>query len=165
MSLLSIFDSRTIRKIKIADNDDLRNEIDIIYSAQSQTTLAKWSLEIAKHIIHLTSFDVSKYLEIQEGFTINELWQKGKASIHDVRQIGFRIHKIAREQTDELSKTILRVIGHAVASGHMKEHSMVASDYAIKGINLLYNNDLEKVLEERMWQLEKLKAIQLLQEV
>ncbi|MDE6242015.1 MAG: hypothetical protein K2M08_06330 [Anaeroplasmataceae bacterium] len=58
--------------------------------------------------------------------------------------------------------TFFEGIGHAVASGHMKEHSMVASDYAIKVIDLMYDNDLEKVTEERLWQLEKLKEISLL---
>lgn len=51
---------------------------------------------------------------------------------------------------------MFRVIGQAVASGHMKEHSMVASDYAIKVINLLYDNDMEMMERERKWQLNKL---------
>ncbi|MDE5545877.1 MAG: hypothetical protein K2I88_00275 [Anaeroplasmataceae bacterium] len=159
MNWNKLFDYHTIKKIKIVDNDELRNEIDKIYSSQNQIALAKWSLELAKHIIELTHLDTYKYPEIQEGFNINELWQEGKARMHDVRQISFKIHRLAREQSDELSKTIFRVIGHAVASGHMKEHAMVASDYAIKVINLLYNNDLEKVTEERLWQLERIKEI------
>ncbi|MDE6584164.1 MAG: hypothetical protein K2K15_02060 [Anaeroplasmataceae bacterium] len=161
MNWNKLFDSHTIKKIKIVDNDELRNEIDKIYSSQNQISLAKWSLELAKHIIELTHFDTNEYPEIQEGFNINELWQKGKAKMHEVRQSSFKIHRIAREQSDELLKTIFRFIGHAVASGHMKEHSMVASDYAVKVINLLYNNDLEKVKEERTWQLDKLKESQL----
>lgn len=159
MSSLSIFESHIIKKIKIVDNNNLRNGIENIYLSQNQTAFAKWSLELAKHIIELTHFDAYKHLEIQEGIAINELWQEGKARMHDVRQISFKIHKIAREQDDVLSKTILRVIGHAVASGHMKEHSMVASDYAVKVINLLYNNDLEKITAERLWQLEKTKEL------
>ena len=159
MNWNKLFDYHTIKKIKIVDNNELRNEIDKIYSSQNQIALAKWSLELAKHIIELTHLDTYKYPEIQEGFNINELWQKGKARMHEVRQSSFKIHRIARVQSDELTKTILRVIGHAVASGHMKEHSMVASDYAVKIINLLYNNDLEKVTEERLWQLERIKEI------
>ena len=79
--------------------------------------------------------------------------------MYDVRQIGFKIHKIAREQKNELDKNIIRVIGQAVASGHMREHSMVTSDYAIKVINLLYNDDIEKIKEERIWQLGKLTEL------
>jgi hypothetical protein len=47
----------------------------------------------------------------------------------------------------------LRVIGHAVATAHMKEHALVASDYAIKLINLAYPDDLAAVQKERQWQL------------
>lgn len=146
----------TVRKIKIFDNNEIRNKIDEIYEEQSQVTLAKWSLEIAKHIIEVTNLDTSKYPEIQEGFIVNGLWQNDQAIKYDVRQAGFRIHKTAREQDDELTKTVFRVIGQAVGSGHMKEHSMIASDYAIKVINLTYSNKMDKVNEERTWQLNKL---------
>ena len=36
----------------------------------------------------------------------------------------------------------------------MKEHAMVASDYAIKLINLAYRDDLAVVQKERQWQLD-----------
>ncbi len=149
----------TVRKIKIIDDDIIRNKIDQLYEKQEQIILAKWSLEMAKHIIEITNFDISKYSEIEEGFKINELWQNGKVRMYDVRQIGFKIHKTARIQQNELDKNIVRVIGQAVASGHMREHSMVTSDYAIKVINILYNNDTEKIKEERVWQLEKLTEL------
>lgn len=64
----------TVRKIKIIDDDIIRNKIDQLYEKQEQIILAKWSLEMVKHIIEITNFDISKYSEIQEGFKINELW-------------------------------------------------------------------------------------------
>ncbi len=146
----------TFRKIKIVDNDEIRSEIDEIYEEQNQVILVKWSLEMAKHIIEITNLDISKYPEIHEGFIVNELWQNNQARKHDVRQAGFEIHKIAREQNDEVIKNVFRVIGQAVGSGHMKEHSIVASDYAIKVINLIYPTNMSKVNEERNWQLDKL---------
>lgn len=41
----------TVKKIKIIDDDEIRNQIDGIYENQNQVILAKWSLELAKHII------------------------------------------------------------------------------------------------------------------
>jgi len=146
----------TIRKIKIVDNDEIRNKIDKIYEEQNQVILAKWSLEMAKHIIEITNLDINKYPEINEGFKINKLWQNNQARMFDVRQVGFKIHRIAREQNDEVIKNVFRVIGQAIGSGHMKEHSIVASDYAIKVINLMYSNNIDKINEERDWQLKKL---------
>jgi len=51
------------------------------------------------------------------------------------------------------------VIGHAVSAGHMKEHAMVASDYAVKVINLLHPDNMDAVKKERLWQIEHLKEI------
>ena len=149
----------TAKKIKIMDNDDLRNKIESIYEVTNQVILSEWSMEIAKHIIKITDLDVSEYPEITESFKVIELWQQGQAGTNDVRKAGFAIHKTAREQGDELTRTVFRIIGQAVSSGHMKEHSMVASDYAIKVINLMNPNDIDKVAEERRWQLNTLTQL------
>nr|WP_308743365.1 hypothetical protein [uncultured Anaerocolumna sp.] len=39
----------------------------------------------------------------------------------------------------------------------MREHAMVASDYAIKTIDLISSNDIEAITKEREWQLNELK--------
>ena len=146
-------------KIKIVDDSILREEIDNLYETTNQVLLAKWSLSIAKHILVLVGMDYESIDVILEGFEANEMWQSGNARMHDVRQSGFKIHKLARETENEVHKTALRVVGQAVGSGHMREHSMVASDYATKVIGLLSANDLGSITKERMWQLEELKKI------
>lgn len=144
-------------KIKIVDNSQLRAEIDELYEKVSQVDLAKWSLLLAKHILDIVGVDYNSVDEIVEGFNVNELWQVGKARMHDVRQAGFKVHKLARECENEIKKTAFRVAGQAVGSGHMREHAMVASDYAIKTIGLISSNDFEAITKERQWQLNKLK--------
>ena len=37
----------------------------------------------------------------------------------------------------------------AIATGHMRGHAVVSSDYAIKVMNLLFPDTMEKVEEER----------------
>ena len=147
----------TNAKITIIDNTELRKEIDEIYEKMDQINIAKWSLSMAKHILEIVNIDYNSINEIKEGFRINELWQIEKARIHDVRQAGFKIHKIARESDLEINKTALRVVGQAVASGHMREHAMVASDYAVKTIGLISFNNLELITLERQWQLNEIK--------
>ncbi|MEK6189606.1 MAG: hypothetical protein N2A99_01270 [Carnobacterium alterfunditum] len=149
----------TKTKIKIVDNNQLRAEIDELYEKMSQVDLAKWSLSIAKHILNIVGIDYNLVADIADGFQINELWQLDKAGMHDVRQAGFKIHKLARECDDEIRKTALRVAGQAVGSGHMREHSMVASDYAIKTIGLLNSNNINAITREREWQLNELKRL------
>ena len=144
-------------KIKITDNSELRGKIDELYEKISQVDLAKWSLLIAKHILDIVNIDYYSIEEIVDGFMVNELWQTGNARMHDVRQAGLKIHKIARECESEIKKTAFRVTGQAVASGHMREHAMVASDYAIKTIGLISSNDIDAITLEREWQLNELK--------
>ncbi|MCE5343353.1 MAG: hypothetical protein LLF96_07195 [Eubacteriales bacterium] len=144
-------------KIKIIDNSELREKIDELYEKINQVDLAKWSLRIAKHIFEIAEIDYHSIDAIVDGFAVNERWQTGNASIHEVRQASFKIHKIARECEAAIKKTAFRVAGQAVASGHRKEHAMVASDYAIKAIGLLYSNDRNAITSEREWQLNELK--------
>ena len=144
-------------KIKIIDNGQLRSIIDSIYENLDQKDLAKWSLLIAKHILNIAEIDYNKIEAVKDGFKVNELWQIGNARMHDVRQAGFKIHKIARECDSQIKKNALRVAGQAVASGHMREHAIVASDYAIKTINLISSNDINAITHEREWQLNEIR--------
>jgi len=144
-------------KIKIIDNSELREKIDELYEKISQVNLAKWSLLMAKHILDIADIDYNSIDAIVDGFMVNELWQTGNARMHDVRQAGLKIHKIARECNSEIKKTAFRVTGQAVASGHMREHAMVASDYAIKTIGLISSNDIDAITFEREWQFNELK--------
>lgn len=146
-------------KIKIIDSDKLRSEIDNIYGQSTQVVVAKWAIEIAKHILDIVDIDYMSINEFIDGFNVNNQWQNGKARIHDIREAGFKIHRLAREVQNDTLKSVYRVVGQAVSSGHMKEHAMVASDYAVKVIGLLSSNDDESIEAERKWQLLELKKL------
>jgi hypothetical protein len=146
-------------KIKINDNAELRSKLDTNYEIKSQVQMAQWAIKLTKHILEFINYDYKNCEVIQEGFIINESWQKGEARMHDVRQAGFKIHKIAKKCPDLLTQAALRVTGQAVAVGHMKEHAMVASDYAIKVMNLMFPGNTEAVTIERNWQLTMLSNI------
>lgn len=128
-----------------------------LYDAADHILVAKLAIELAKHILLLANIDYHTISEINNGFIANQDWQNDNAKIHDVRKAGFKIHKMARSyDNDEITKSALRVVGHAVSTGHMKEHAIVASDYSIRVINIIYENDLEKSTKERYWQLKKI---------
>lgn len=146
-------------KIKINDDSKLREVLDQEYETASQIQLCKYALMLAAHIRELVESSNLDNEIIEEGLFINEQWQKGNARVHDLRQASFKIHKLAKTSEDALISTTLRVIGHAVAAGHMKEHAMVASDYVVKVINLKYPMDMEAVKKERLWQIDELKEI------
>lgn len=143
-------------KIKIADDTEFRNEIEGNTELINQVGLAKWAISVAKYVLPYLEKEFPEDERILNGIGTNELWQKGEATVHQVRQAGFKVHEVARECKEESAKTAARAIGQAVSVGHMRGHAMMATDYAIKIINLAFNNDMEKVTQEREWQLNKL---------
>ena len=149
----------TRTKINIVDNIELRKTLDDEYEKSSQIKLCKYALLLATHILTMIDYDDINNPIITDGYAVNEKWQKGTARMHDVRQAGFQIHQLAKNAQDIVIQTSLRVVGQAVATWHMREHAMVASDYAIKVINLLFPNDVNTVKQERLWQIETLNNI------
>lgn len=141
------------------DDALLREALDSEYEKSSQIKLCKYVLSLAKHILTLIDYKDMEHPVIQAGYAVNERWQRGDARMHDVRQAGFQIHQLAKSSPDMVTQTALRVAGQAVATGHMREHAMVSSDYAIKVINLRFPNDMNAVRQERLWQIEHLRGI------
>ena len=149
----------TKTKIKISDDIELRKILDEEYEKSSQVKLCKYVLILATHILTTVEYKDMKNPIIKEGYDVNESWQRGNARMHDVRQAGFKIHQLAKSSQDIVTQTALRVVGQAVATGHMREHAMVASDYAVKVVNLRFPNDANAVKQERLWQIETLSSV------
>ncbi len=150
----------TRTKIKITDDTELRNQLDEEYERSSQVKLCKYALLLATHILTTVDYGEREHPIIRAGYDVNESWQAGHARMHDVRQAGFKIHQLAKSSPDAVTQTALRVVGQAVATGHMREHAMVASDYAVKVISLLFPNDADAARRERLWQIEQLQSIE-----
>lgn len=146
----------TIVKIKINDVPELRAKLDSSYEEKTQQQLAQWALGLAEHILTIAGYSFLTDPVIQYGFETNRKWQAGQARMFDVRQAGFKVHELAKACGNPVIQAALRTAGQAVGTGHMQEHAMVASDYAIKVINLIYPGDLSAVKAERQWQIDAL---------
>lgn len=144
-------------KIRITDNSDLRAEIEKLILSIDQSYLAKWALRCAKHVIKFSEKEFPANEAVAAGFRTTELWLKGNATVHQVRQAGFKIHAVARQCKTEEAKAALRAAGQAVGTGHMKEHAIICSDYAVKTIQLAFPGNMDKITEEREWQINELK--------
>ncbi len=149
----------TKTKIKITDNINLRKQLDAEYETHTQIQLCKYAVLLSKHILSIVNYKDMDNPIIRAGFAVNEKWQEGNATMHEVRQAGFAIHRLAKESDSLIIQTALRVAGQSVATGHMREHAMVASDYAVKVVNLLFPDNAEIVTQERLWQIECLKSV------
>ena len=147
----------TKAKIKIDDIPELRAELDKIYEEKTQVKLAQWALNLAAHVFAFVGYEYEIDPVTMNGFAVNRQWQNGEARMFDIRQAGLKVHRLARESGDPIIQAALRTAGQAIGTGHMREHAMVASDYAIKAINLKYPNDMNAVRAEREWQIAALK--------
>lgn len=142
-------------KIKILDNPELREKLLGLVKTTEHIDLANWAISCAKHILNLSTEKINSEV-VDFGFETNKLWQENKATVHQVRQAGFKVHEEARKCKTEIAKNVLRTVGQAVAVGHMKEHAMVCSDYAIKTVQLSSSDDLNRITAEREWQINEL---------
>lgn len=146
-------------KIKILDHPELRTVLHDLVRRTEQVVLANWAMACAWHILDLPTDEPFNTDVIEEGFTINKLWQGNRATVQEVRKAGFKIHEAARACSTEIARNMLRTAGQAVAVGHMKEHAMVCSDYAIKTIQLWSDNNKDRIATERQWQIAALNNL------
>lgn len=144
-------------KIKITDNPELRIELKKLVGETSHVNLANWAMKCAQHILYLSNSEPVNSIIINNGFDLLHLWRENNATVYEVRKAALKIHEEARKCKTELSRTVHRTAGHAVSVGHMREHALVCSDYAIKAIQLVEGNNSEKIIEERQWQIQELK--------
>lgn len=146
-------------KIKIIDNLKLRNEIYLKTKQCGQKCLSNWALSITFPLLDKIDVKHNVNIGLKESIDVNRLWQTGHATVGDVRNASLKVHKLARETENQIQRMIFRAIGHAIATGHVKSHAIIASDYAIKAIGLLNDNDINYITTERREQLDKLIEI------
>lgn len=149
-------------KITLQDNNELREQILYLTLKLDQKDLAKWSLKIARHVLDLLEVDHSIDSKLHQVININELWQKDMAKTTEVKNASLKILKLAEKAPTLIYETAFKCLGHAIASGDIKEQAMIASDYATKFIELLSDdvNDVSIfITKERQWQLAALKEI------
>ena len=142
---------------KIDDIPELKNELIAASEEKTHKEMSKYVLLLAEHILEISKIDRTE--PIDECFIINQKWQDGEAKFQDARQVAFMINRLAREEDDPLKEKVLRAMGQVAATPHVKWHALVASEYAVTIINLLYPKDLDKVREEREFQIVLIKSI------
>lgn len=139
-------------KIKIDDDPGLRSILESKVEASGNKVLALWAMGLAEHVASSVEDSdsvgesISLCSEVVDGFI------DGTMDVGEIRRRGFRVHAIARD-AEGAEQIAIRTIGQALSVCHMREHAMVASDYAVKVVNILYPGDMDAITYEREWQL------------
>jgi regulator of RNase E activity RraA len=142
---------------KIDDIPELKEELIDVFLTKSHKAVSRYSVVLAEHIFNLANMQPNDAL--RETIAINIKWQEGNAPFQEARNVAGRIFTMAREEKDPVKTNILRVLGQAAATPHVARHALIASDYAIKLVNLLYPKDFEEVRKEREIQIEMMRSI------
>lgn len=140
------------RKIKINDHDDLRYVLEETLHQLDHKRLALRALSYAKdYLKHVDIGDLEnkdKILKETEAVLMKRV--KGNLSTYELRQAGFLANTLAKKSKNDVSKYAARVYAQGIATGHMRAHAIVSSDYSIKVINLLYPSDELRVESVRI---------------
>jgi len=149
------------RKIKIDDVPGKRNELVALLEKLPHKYLAKWSIENAQAYLPLIDIGDNKIKSeiITETSQILAKTIDGKSGAFELRKAGFLANTLSKKSLNDISKFSARVFAQAIASGHMRSHGIVSSDYAIKVVNMQWPNDRSKVASERDRQIELAKEI------
>ena len=142
---------------KIDDIPELKNKLITLSELKTHVEMSKYALLLAEHILNVTGIERSAIIE--ECFTINRKWQDREVKFQDALEIAGMINRLAREEKNLIKAKALRAMGQVAATPHVKWHALVASEYAIVIINLMYPKNFDKIKEERELQIELMKNV------
>ncbi|NDP19659.1 MAG: hypothetical protein GZ091_01065, partial [Paludibacter sp.] len=91
-------------------------------------------------------------LFVQSVLDVAKDWENGNASVGDARKASLEAISVANESSNQTSIAVARSVGHAVATAHMADHSLIAAQYALKDLK----NEVKSEEAERKWQNEQL---------
>ncbi|MGD9581868.1 MAG: putative immunity protein [Vampirovibrionia bacterium] len=149
----------TVSKIRIVDDLILRSKIVAIIKATEKEIL----LDYVQEIITVTNKEIDYQLlnekVINEVVTSFHKWRNNEVNLKILRSQIFKLHSLARAETNEIIKTYYRFLAHALATAHVVDHLEVALDYLIKLVNLKTNNLSQESTHNRLLQIDLLNNI------
>ena len=142
---------------KIDDNPEMKETLITISEGKTHKQMSQYSLLLAEHILEISNVERSDAIAM--GMDINTKWQNGEAKFQDARQVAFMINRLAREEKDPVRVKVLRAMGQVAATPHVRWHALVASEYAVTLINVMYPGNMEEVKKERQIQIDLLNSV------
>ena len=142
---------------KIDDIPELKDVLIAVFESKSKKDISRYGLLLVQHVLSLTN--VQPCDAINECLDISRKWQEGKATYQETRQSAAMIPDLARADKDPVRGKVLRIVGQVTLIPHVKRHALIASEYAITLINLMYPKNLEEVRKERKIQIDLMKIV------
>ncbi|MDR3276536.1 MAG: hypothetical protein LBT11_04920 [Treponema sp.] len=144
---------------KMDDIPALKEELIAAFDAKAHDhkAISRYSLLLGAHVLELTG--LARDEAIEACFRVLEKWQAGAVRFQAARDVAGRVLGLAREEKDPVRVKVLRVMAQVANTAHVKRHALIASDYAITLINLLYPQNLDEVRRERETQIALMERV------
>jgi hypothetical protein len=115
-------------------------------SVKRHRLLVSWAAACSEHVLPLLVLGTDK--RVTDAICAAKEWEEGKSAVGDARKASVEAIAAANDAADPVAEAVARSAGHAAASAHMADHSIIAADYALKAVILSGGS----VDDERKWQ-------------
>jgi hypothetical protein len=125
-------------------------------------TLAAWAIDCAERVLPYFEEKFPKDPRPRNALAALRTWIKtGEFSMAFIRKASLDAHAAAREVEDSPARSAARAAGQAVATAHVRTHSLGAAQYAIQAIHrtALPSKAEAAVAKERDWQYRRLNEL------
>lgn len=126
-------------------------------------TLGVWAADCVTRVLPFFEARYPNEARPRQAIDALRVWTKtGIFKMADVRRVALASHAAARDvTTDDVARSVARAAGQALATAHVKTHSVAAALYSATAIRDVSdpNDAIDAVNQERQWQYQHLKSL------
>jgi hypothetical protein len=123
-----------------------------LLNMEQHLQLMIWACKCAEHVLQLLGEKTDERLK--KALLFAKQWEHRKVTVGEARKASLGAFSMAKESSDPTSIAVALSVGHAAATAHMADHSIVAAFYALKAMKRAGRS----ADAERKWQNEQLPS-------
>ncbi len=100
----------------------------------SNREMMKWALRNVREVLDVLKINVTRDEQYRTMVVEANRFLTGFHKVSHMRHQALRMHEMARHEKDEVRLNLLRAYGHVIATAHVKEHALHATEYANKAL-------------------------------
>ncbi len=109
----------------------------------SNREMMKWALRNVREVLDVLNINVTNDEQYRLMVIETNRYLTGFHKVSHMRNQALKMHELARHETDPIRINLLRAYGHILATAHVKEHALHATEYANKALIAAKRSDEE----------------------
>lgn len=124
----------------------------------SNREMMKWALRNVREVLDVLNINVTNDEQYRLMVIETNRFLTGFHKVPHMRNQALKMHELARHENDPVRDNLLRAYGHIIATAHVKEHALHATEYANKALRAANKSeeDIEKIVDAQNNALESL---------